>query len=184
MLSHFDTLKEVVLRHSKSKVWNEAVTEWEIVRYKVDSEMLSSCVCGQKGLKYLYKIANRVTGDSLFPIGSCCIKKFGCAEMVRYVQVIEERIRLWYKVEDDGFLDLKDLSRRCLAGLWEDGVFLPNRYNGNNGWNDYDFLLRMFNKRSDMTSRQKSKVDAILLNEVKPFLERTVGRADIDWADC
>ena len=43
----------------------------------------------------------------------------------------------------------------------------------NNGDEDYDFMLKMFNKRdkSSITIKQDKKIKAILLNSIKPFLQ-------------
>ncbi|MDE6699222.1 MAG: hypothetical protein K2J91_07080, partial [Lachnospiraceae bacterium] len=49
-------------------------------------------------------------------------------------------------------------------------------YNHYDGVNDYEFMLKMFNKRdkSSITIKQNKKIKAVLLNSVKPFLLETL----------
>lgn len=44
-------------------------------------------------------------------------------------------------------------------------------------YSTYEFFLKMFNKRNEMTPKQDKKVKAILLNNIKPFvLKRLEGK--------
>ncbi len=56
--------------------------------------------------------------------------------------------------------------------LFDEGAFKPNKYNGFNGENDYEYILEMFNKRNkdSITESQNRKVRAIIMNYIKPHL--------------
>ena len=49
-------------------------------------------------------------------------------------------------------------------------------YNQYDGEEDYEFMLKMFNKRdkSTISVKQDKKIKAILLNSIKPFLQKTL----------
>lgn len=67
-------LEKAVIGASRSDFWEGARYEW----YMWDCEEGSGeCVCGQKGLRYLYTIRNKCTQRLLYPIGSVCIDYFG-----------------------------------------------------------------------------------------------------------
>ncbi|PNZ04374.1 hypothetical protein, partial [Staphylococcus muscae] len=51
-------------------------------------------------------------------------------------------------------------------------AFKPNKYNNYNAKNDYEFILKMFNQRREPSDKQKSKIKAIIVTSIKPFLER------------
>lgn len=65
-------------------------------------------------------------------------------------------------------------SRKLLKELYDQGAFKATSYNHYNPKNDYDFLLKMFNKRAknSISTLQQKKITAILLNSIKPFLEQ------------
>lgn len=56
--------------------------------------------------------------------------------------------------------------------LHEEGAF-DTKYNQYDGEEDYNFMLKMFNKRdkASITINQDKKIKAILLNSVRPFLQ-------------
>ena len=84
-------LINAIIKNSKADKWAQAVGEWDIdSRMVVDDSKLSKCVCDQPGLKYLFRINNRETGNSLFPIGSVCIHTFGREDLNRKVKVLQE----------------------------------------------------------------------------------------------
>ena len=53
---------------------------------------------------------------------------------------------------------------------------MPHIYNQYDGEEDYEFMLKMFNKRdkSTISVKQDKKIKAILLNSIKPFLQKTL----------
>lgn len=166
-----------VIENSESKVWSDAVEEWEIVDCEEDETGESSCICGKEGLRYLFTIENMYNGNVLFPIGSSCIKKFERDDMREQTTVYEQMYRLYHFVKkDDDYLTLtpKLFTRRLLKELYEQGAFEPNAYNHYDGERDYLFLLRMFNKKdkSSISYNQGRKIYAILYGSIIPFLKR------------
>ena len=63
-------------------------------------------------------------------------------------------------------------SRKLLRWLYEEGAF-DTEYNDYDGEDDYEFMLKMFNKRDkdSISLKQDKKIKALLLNAIKPFLQ-------------
>lgn len=171
-----ENLIQTVIDKSEGNTWDEAVQEWTIVDCAEDRSLSRSCVCGKEQIKYLYRLYNRTTNQWLFPIGSSCIKKFGRKDMEDQTSVTEAMFKLLHAVGNHQYLQLSaDLfSRKLLKVLFEKGAFRATPYNDYNPKNDYEFLLKMFNKRNkaSISKAQQKKITAILLNSVKPFLEQ------------
>lgn len=163
-----------VIERSESKYWKDAVTEWKIDDCEEDESCSSECICGKENIKYLYTIRNILNGNTLFPIGSSCIKKFNRTDMNEEISLRESTFKLLHAVEDNKYLSLSTelFSRKLLKWLYEQGAF-DTPYNRYDGEEDYDFMLEMFNKRnkSAITVKQDKKIKAILLNSIKPFLQ-------------
>lgn len=166
-------LFDEVIKNSMSKDWCEAVQEWDNIKTEEDESIESTCVCGKENIKYLHTIKNIKNGNVLYPIGSSCIKKFGRKDLDEVTNTNESLFKLLHAVRDNKFISLtSDLfSRKLLKYLYENGAFKATEYNGLNGESDYKFMLNMFNKRSDPTTKQQRKINAIIVNSIKPFLE-------------
>lgn len=65
-------------------------------------------------------------------------------------------------------------SRSLLAHLYEEGCFQPNKFNGFNPNKDYQFLVDMFNKRSEPSEKQHGKIWVLLHKTIIPYLEKTM----------
>ena len=117
---------------------------------------------------------NILNGNKLFPIGSSCIKKFNRTDFNEEISLTESMFKLLHAVEDNRYISLSSdlFSRKLLKWLYEQEAF-DTQYNNFNGDEDYDFMLKMFNKRdkSSITIKQDKKIKAILLNSIKPFLQ-------------
>lgn len=174
--SYFKNLKKAVIDNSKGKTWNEAVNEWEITGWNEDSECNSQCTCGKEGLRYLYTIFNPITENTLFPIGSCCIKRFGRQELNEKIETLEGMFKLYYAIRNNERIELssKYFSKKLLLALYKDNAFPPNKYNHNDGKNDYQFMLEMFNKRDKLaiTDNQRKKINAIIAWSIRPYLKQ------------
>lgn len=160
-------LTRILLDASVSNVWEEAVEEWHIASCYDNCDCGERCLCGHEGIRYEYTIENSQNGSQLSPIGSHCILKFGSAELRSEVQMWDEAIKLLEALRIKGAdslksLDSKYFSRRLFAFLYEKGAFPDNQFNDYNGANDRDFMIKMFNKRSKPTDKQKSKIYMIL----------------------
>lgn len=166
-----------VIYNSESDEWDGAVTEWEIYDCEEDETCSEECICGKENIKYLYTIRNILNGKLLFPIGSSCIKKFNRADLKEETTLREGLFKLLHAVEEKGYLSLSpDLfSRKILQWFYDEGAF-DTSYNNYDGKSDFEFMLKMFNKRNKdlITISQDKKIKAVLLNSIKPFLERTL----------
>ena len=160
-----------VLDESESNTWNEAVLEWVIDDCEEDNSLQSSCICGKEELRYLFTIRN---GNTLFPIGSSCIKKFDRDDLNEEVSIQEKLFKLFHAIEDGNFITLSPefFSRKLLKYLYEEGVFQANEYNNNEPEIDYEFMLKMFNKRDkeSITPNQQRKINAIIMTSIRPYL--------------
>lgn len=159
---------------SLSDKWEEAVLEWDIIDCEEDKKAETQCMCGHEGIRYLFHIRNRFTGREFDPIGSECIKKFGRKDLSSEVDVQERLFRLYEAMTTDVriTLDSTYFSRKLLMYLLDDDAFRPTQYNGNDGANDYQFLLDMFNRRDkdSISSAQERKINAILAFSIRPYL--------------
>lgn len=52
---------------------------------------------------------------------------------------------------------------------FESIVDVVSSYNMNDPYNDYKFMLDMFNKRSEPTVHQRNKVTAIIMSSIIPY---------------
>ncbi|MGX7140000.1 hypothetical protein ACWOBX_00775 [Facklamia languida] len=171
-----------VINASEAEVWLSAVEEWEIIDCELDYEQDSQCICGKERIKYLYTIKNIYNNNLLYPIGSNCIKKFERMDLKDITNIYEQKYKLLNEFETNGYIEFssKLFSKKLLKHLYEDDCFVPNKYNDYNPYKDYEFLLDMFNKRSPLTSRQESKVKAIIMNSIRPYLEETLKKKNED----
>lgn len=171
-------LLKKVIDLSEGSEWDSAVKEWEIDGVEEDEDCSSTCVCGKENLRYLFTIQNSKNGNTLFPIGSSCIKKFGRSDLSEETGVLEKLFQLYHAIENGEFITLSPdfFSRKLLAYLYEKDVFQPSRFNHYDGENDYDFLLKMFNKRdkTSITQLQQKKINAIIMTSIRPYLEAVV----------
>ena len=173
MSVYYKDLIQSVLHNSQSKIWEEAVLEWEVYDCDEDDTCSTKCICGKEGLRYAFTIRNKCNGKFLYPIGSTCIKKFGVSELYDDANLWEKEFELYNAVSQNRFIGLKDglFSRKLLRKLYDDAAFVASKYNNNDPRNDYQFMLDMFNKRN-ITDAQQSKCSAILLSSIMPFIRR------------
>lgn len=167
-------LQKTILKNSVSKIWAEAAREWEIAGCDEDESLRSSCLCGRGHLKYLYTLRNKKNGKTLSPIGGACIKKFGRSDFDEQREIDERLFRLTRAAEENRYISLTPdfFSRKLLKYILEDGAFTPSKYNHYNGENDYDFLLKMFNRKKAPAGREKAKIRAIIVLSIKPYLKK------------
>ena len=164
-----------VINHSESSCWEDAVTEWEIYDCEEDDSCSSECICGKENIKYLYTIRNELNDEKLYPIGSSCIRKFNRSDMNKKTALWEGEFKLLHAVEKNEYLSLSPelFSRKLLKQLYEEGAF-NCEYNNFEGRKDYEFMVKMFNKKNkdSISLKQNKKIKAILLNSIKPFLQK------------
>ena len=90
--SYKENLVKPVLEASVSKVWEIAVQEWDVFECDEDETAETSCVCGKEGIRYLFEIRNRINGNTMYPIGSRCIRRFGNKDLSSQVGVYEKTL--------------------------------------------------------------------------------------------
>lgn len=178
--SYATNLKSAVLQKSESNIWDDAVLEWRVSGWEEDPTLSESCICGKENLRYLFEIENEQNGEILFPIGSSCINKFGRRDLTETVRTQESFFKLLHALEDSRFIKLTSefFTRKLLKALYEQGAFASNEHNRNNPKNDYAFMLDMFNikDKDNISPRQQSKINAIIIAQIIPFLRERSGR--------
>ena len=174
-MSSIEQLAKVVIEKSESKNWNTAINEWDLVDTNEDIDASSTCVCGKTGLRYLHKINNLINQQTIYPIGSCCIKRFNRTDLNEKIDVEEKLFKLYHAVGSNQFLSLSPelFSRKLIKYLYAHGAF-DSTNPGYTAKNDYQFFLDMFNKRNKalITIKQDKKIKAILLNNIRPFVKK------------
>lgn len=175
-MSSWNLPKEVVAL-SCADNFDAARHEWDLVDRDIDPDCLQSCVCGKEGLRYLFTICNRETGAELYPIGSSCIELFGRKDLDQQVGITKQMYEVLAEYRETGSLRLNGgaITRAVLKQLYEEGCFDPNSYNDGNPETDYQFLVKMFNRRNELSEGQRRKVWMLLNRTVGPYLERTLG---------
>jgi hypothetical protein len=170
----FNALVQAVVALSESDSWNLAVREWAVVRLEEDPSASGVCVCGKTGLSKLFTLRNEFNESLLHPIGSVCVNQFGRHELDSEVALLSDlhALRSAIKNRENVTLESGHFSRALLEYFYTEGAFTPDEYNKGNGGNDYDFLLKMFNKRKkhDINARQRSKMALLLRRKVFPFV--------------
>lgn len=166
-----ENLIKTVIEKSEANNWEEAVKEWKIYEVEEDPDCNSYCTCGKEGLRYLFTIKNRINNNIIYPIGSSCINKFGVDKLKDEAKVKEDLFKLLHAVENNEYITISSdlFSRKLLEHLYNIGAFVPNYYNDFEPYNDYKFLLDMFNKRK-RSEKQEKKSSAIIINSIIPFL--------------
>ena len=159
---------------SVSPDWESAVHEWDIIDCEEDEDLEGICVCGKENLRYLYEIRNCRNDNILWPVGSCCIRKFGRDDLKDQATIQEQLFRLLHAIRDRKRIELTTefFSRKLLRYLYEDNAFPPTEYNDGDGWYDYNFLLDIFNRHDEVTERQERKVNGIIAYSLRPYLEK------------
>lgn len=166
-------LIDVILDHSKSKNWNNAVLEWNIVGFAEDRNHSSKCICGKENIKYLYDIKNEYNSNILTPIGSQCIKKFDVKSLKDKINVYESLFKLLSHYEKNKYIHFKKhknlFNRKLIDYLGEKGVLEKEVYKGR--LIDYhDALKTLYNARN-LTENQTNFATAIIINKIIPYLK-------------
>ena len=83
MTAYTYNMVNIVLSKSDAPDWEAARKEWEVTGCEEDESCSGACVCGKKGLKYLYTIRNKETRCVIYPIGYSCMEFCRAVEMMR-----------------------------------------------------------------------------------------------------
>lgn len=176
MTAQFEQLVKKVVASSENSNWNNARTEWSVVDVSEDETAESQCICGKENLRYLYTIKNNLNGKTLFPIGSQCINQFKQENLNNDVTTYRRLLELQQAVEKNKFITLNStyFSRKLLLYIYKNGAFKPNKYNHNNPKEDYEFLLKMFNKKKHPDKIYQKKITALIMNAIIPFAQERI----------
>lgn len=171
---YYRNLIKQVVDNSEASAWEEAIFEWEVFDCEEDESLIASCICGKENLRYLFTIRNIENGNLLYPIGSSCIKKFERDDLNQDASIKEQLFKLLHAIEKNEYITLSSeyFSRKLLGYLYDEGVFQANSYNRYNPEVDFEFLLKIFNKRDkdSITPAQERKIIAIIMGSIRPFL--------------
>lgn len=172
-MNNHEILKSILINNSESKYWSEAVKEWNIIGYDEDSECISQCVCGKEHIRYLYKIKNDINKNVIYPIGSRCIKRFERTDLIEKTFCYEKSIRIYKAVKSYEYIELSSdlFSRKLLKSFYEEGAFESDFYLYSAEEN-YNFMLKMFNKKSAPSPKEQRRIDALIINNIKPFIKK------------
>ena len=173
MSKYTENLILTVIDHSQANNWEDAVKEWRVEPYGESNNGEATCVCGKEDLVYLFKITNIENGNELFPIGSSCMEKFEREDINAFTSLYVDLYQLRAALNANKYLDLSSefFTRKILEHFYNEGVYNSER-NGFDGYSDYQFMLKMFNKKykEDITSGQNSKINGIIAYQIKPYL--------------
>ncbi|MFC4138488.1 MULTISPECIES: hypothetical protein [unclassified Microbacterium] len=173
--ANFPSLVRAVVSSSVSNSWHVAKDEWAVTGVEEDPQGDGVCVCGQMGLVSLFTITNTHNGSELFPIGSTCVNQFGRKDLNSAINVLADLLKLRGLVRAGKSIPFtaEYFSRAMLEDLYEEGAFTPDQYNSGDGQKDYDFLLKMFNKRNkdDISTAQRRKISVLVNQKIRPFLD-------------
>ncbi|MDY4604032.1 hypothetical protein [Clostridium tertium] len=172
---YYNNLIKLVIDKSESERWEDALEEWDIFDCEEDNDIESSCICGKENIKYLFTIKNVINGNEIYPIGSSCIKKFNRTDLNELITIKEGMFKLLREVEKNAYISLSSelFTRRLLKVLYEEGAFKPNKFNRYDSKRDYEFMLKMFNKKNKdtITESEDKRIKAIIINCIKPHLK-------------
>lgn len=163
-----------IIKKSESKEWKEAVKEWEVDESCRTNESRVACICGKEKIKNKYKLVNKKNKKYIYPVSKKCIKKLGRDELNREVNTIEEMKRLEESIAEGEYLSIESgkLSKKIIDQLYKEGAFEGNKYNKFNGKNDYEFVVKMINKRNknSISEQEEKKLKAIMM-EMKKYIK-------------
>lgn len=146
--------------------------EWDVLSQEDIGTPDETCVCRHEGLRYLNTIGNKVTGATLFPIGSTCVKKFDNDAMTTSMGDLYLLGEAAAAVRS-GSLNREVYSRRLieLLGLLE--VIEPENVR---------FLLRLFNRgpNYEMPRHVAKQVEKVVTTQIIPYLMFLPRRLTVD----
>ncbi|PRY67699.1 hypothetical protein B0I08_106307 [Glaciihabitans tibetensis] len=172
--ANFHALRRAVTEASTASKWKTGVLEWEVTSVAEHPTGEGECVCGQTNLLWLYTITNTHNGAELFPIGSTCVNHFERTDLNRQIAVFRKLVHIRSAAREGRQIALTTeyFSRAVLDYLYDVGAFTPDQYNENDGWNDWEFLRKMFGVRdkTEISPKRQWKIRKILDQKAVPFV--------------
>lgn len=146
-MSEYRLSKEIIAL-SKSKNWEQAKREWELVEV-FEEDVPGTCLCGHFPIIENCIISNRETNNNA-TVGNCCVKKF---------------LNL---PSDDIFKSIKKVRKDETASMSGSTIDFANEKGWITDW-EYNFYCDIFRKRS-LSDRQiyyKVKVNQKIMGRLK-----------------
>ncbi len=86
-------------------------------------------------------------------------KKFDREDLNELTLVNEKLFKFFHAVQANEFIALNSeyFPKKTLKYIFDQGAFIPNKFNNFNGDNDYNFMLKMFNMRGEPSEKQLKK---------------------------
>lgn len=97
--NNYEILKSAILEKSIADDMYYATKEWMVISYELETE--STCICSKQNITKCFTITNIKTGETLYPVGSQCIKRFENDE-------INDEAKLVVKISKMGKTKLKE----------------------------------------------------------------------------
>lgn len=171
-------LAEKVVELSHNKSLEGALLEWDIDDFWEDQDHKTQCLCGHEGLRCCYGIKNRLTGESLKPIGSTCITKFGNSNLSSQLRFYAMLRKLLLAYESREWIELSTeyFSKPFIEWLGSQGCFEKNEYNNFDPWNDVSFLTSRFGKNKYPSAGEKKKIFALVSKQIIPFAKQLLNK--------
>lgn len=158
MSKKYDLINSII-ENSLSNIWSNAVLEWELIDCFDSGSDDSECTCGKKDIRYIHTIKNKNNNKEL-EIGSVCIKKFERNDINNLVDIQEQSLKFCQKIKDKQYITILDFSRKLINFLHEYNYFATE--------NDYEFFLKMFNKKDkkDISVKQNGLIKSIIFYQI------------------
>ena len=181
--SNFKKLRAEVLSHSAADNFIDAAKEWGVVSIYQDPG--ETCVCGKAGLRWCYRIRNRLTGQEIYPIGDVCIHHFGSEMMDQAAADMRLVLTLGIASATTPGIAMPVRSKGCggafsrasIDALLAAGALAPRDGDGLGGLTDQearDLLTDEFNARNFDPVRAE-KAFAIVERRIRPALWHDLG---------
>jgi hypothetical protein len=77
----YDLSTPVFANSEEKNDFLKAAQEWSMVGHDVVPD--ETCICGKKHLSLVFRLRNHLNGNTLYPVGSKCIHKFGRVDLVQ-----------------------------------------------------------------------------------------------------
>ena len=166
---YYRQLIHTVINNSVCQNWLDARTEWVPYGYRIDNTCTTQCICGKDHIKYIYWIINSKNQKILKPIGSTCINKFGSRSLDQYVHINSKLQLLADKVNNNEYIEFNHryFDDQIIQYMYDQGAFGSTTGKENT----LNFLRNML-KNEKRTDKQKRKIKAIIVLEIKPYLKK------------
>lgn len=90
-------LVQEVLENSEASSWQEAREEWCVSNYFEEED--ETCICGKRHIRHCYRICNKKNNNTLYPIGSECVKRFQSDRMEREMKIWKQKTKIFRNVD-------------------------------------------------------------------------------------